>query len=485
MIKTFFTFLLLLSLLVDLFDLENDFFSTLLFGSLSVDSNITSTSLVFVKSVKLPITFMNLSCWIISKLSIAPTLFSVVITLALASLALYSLIHHFVLFPEQEDVKNAHDCPCSQIILNINNPVKPKPKTTPNLKRKSELDISTLPREESKRKRHRVDCSMDSCMNLEDLFKEHEPVFKPDIITPQRRLSYADAVGYANMEQKIPRNPTILNPYDFNLEFLFVESDNNSSENAIHLPELPTMHLEVDHGLENQQNPHPYFINLEELFKEVEPIHKPLSIATNNRRLSYAEAVGYEHMEQKVPRNPTLLNPYDFNLEFLFVEQLVINSSENNTEDLPLLLETEQTSDCDSHLMNLEYLFQEFKEESNPKRRLSYADAVGYANMEQKVPRNPTVLNPYDFNLEFLFVETSSENTRNFPLEIEPPSLKPERRLSYSEAVEFSIVNSNSFVNDDCTPKYETHAWNLKPTQQQDTFVFPNDGKFSSFLQRA
>jgi hypothetical protein len=106
----------------------------------------------------------NLSCWIISKISYAPTLFSVAISLAMALLALYSLIHHLVLSPEQADSTNAAGCPCAPI--KMNNQDTPKPKMIPSLKRKSESDISATRIEESKRKRHRIDYYMNYCFSM-------------------------------------------------------------------------------------------------------------------------------------------------------------------------------------------------------------------------------------------------------------------------------------------------------------------------------
>jgi len=90
----------------------------------------------------------------------------------------------------------------------------------------------------------------------------------------------------------------------------------------------------------------------------------PVAIMANafhyNPRLSYAEVVGYEHVEVRRARNPPPIG-FDVCLGDLFAEPTITESNVNNHESPKIQV----------------------------KRRLSYAEVVGYEHVEVRRARNP------------------------------------------------------------------------------------------------
>ena len=216
-------------------------------------------------------------------------------------------------------------------------------------------------------------------------------VLPADIIAPQKvpsdRISYADAVGYEFMETIKPRNPDVVG-YDVYLGDLFPEE-----EVHIELPDRNEVRVRKPSyadivGYEFMETKKPrnsatlgYDVYLGDLFpdEDIAPFIEDeviikLSTCTPVRKLSYADAVGYEFMETR----KAIVVCYDVFLGDLFKEEYI----EEMIDTWPI-----------------------------PKK-FSYADAVGYDQMETRRPLNPNSVG-YDVFLGDLFAENENREAKN------------------------------------------------------------------------
>jgi len=338
MIKSILTFFILLFLINDMFDLElTALWSTLLFSKLPAAAD--SSSVLFVKNVELPVSFMNFSCWIIAKLSQPVDIAFISVTLALAALSLCSLALIFMEKPLDYEE-------CDEAIIEMSH-------ISSLLVKKGADDAHSI------RTFSHVTCDIQACkqsliyhpyaVSLEDLFIES--VLQGTPVHPPRCLSYADDVGYDSMEKKGPL--LILNPYEINLELLFKEPD--------------------DHDYDNQSISQ---LREDEIKLQVPKLVVETAPTSILRRMSYADAVGYETMEQKLPRKSSILLPYEVDLTDLFNETVELDSNSMSSK---------------SHDVSVDHVFEEVVDKgkytidgSIPpiRRRMSYAEAVQYEFIE-------------------------------------------------------------------------------------------------------
>ena len=339
--NTFITFLLLLSIIFDNFDTcsLSSIISYLFPAVFSVPSVVVApiNYLIFVKTVPLPIGFMNF-LWVLFKPFMAvASVYQVLATGLLAVTAVSSLILCYYINKVDPVIAHAHQQDHNQ-------------SQASNAEEVTMMTISEV-----------VWC----VKKLSVPFDEPKPAQSPEeqstqtahvptscLITPvaqSRKLSYADAVGYDHMEVKQPRHPPTIG-YDVYLGDLFNEPEIQISQPVVPAPIVPA------------------------------------------RRMSYADAVGYAHMETRKPRNPPTVG-YDVYLADLFHEEETNPAAVVPVAPSPIII----------------------------TRRMSYADAVGYDHMEMPKSRHPHQIHSYDTFIADLFTEISDVCV-SAPLATEPQS---------------------------------------------------------------
>lgn len=264
----------------------------------------------------------------------------------------------------------------------------------------------------------------DSTKIPSESIKTSPPQLQPQTLI---RMSYADAVGYDFMEVKRPRHPQLFTGYDVGIAELFHEC---IEEPVVSSP--------------------PSTSNVNSIVDAV-AIH-------SNRRMSYADAVGYDFMEVKRPRRIQLFAGYDCDVSDLFKEpeshQVQNDPSLHSKKKDDLITDSVSTRNDPETPKALNIVTPPPQIE----RRMSYADAVGYAFTEIKSPCKQQVepikaapqaeLNSNSLEMPSKSQDPKIQNNNQTFYDVPKPQVIPNitqiphanlaspRRMSYSEAVE-------------------------------------------------
>jgi hypothetical protein len=365
--------------------------------------------LVFVKSVALPETFMRAAWFIISFLTVAPTVKTVAMTIFLAIIALFSLALHFLSFRIN---KLACFAPSSDLFVYM------KDISAINVICKTENDPS-------------VDAhnTIKSCIS--DATAANAKSLTP-VNEQQCKLSYADAVGYEHMEIRRPRNPNVVGYADVYLGDLFPDIEDTCSTQVdnstapackysfLSVKAKKAQNLLEEFALNDSFGSMANLFTIEEINEvgfcdpaiELDNLAPIIAAISHEmpRRLSYADAVGYSHMEEvKRPRNGNVIG-FDVDLSLLVPEEV-----DKNDINVPVI------------------------------RRMSYSEAFSFN------------YKPIQANSQHNDDTSFFEYTQKQPDILISSVVKPRRRLSYAEAV-------NSGVNDDTDiPHNLIEAMNQEP----------------------
>lgn len=498
-----FTFLILITLLNDIFEFHCDALFALTCSSAPVSTTVIPVvhiDLVFVQSVALDEAFMTVIWFLLSFLTVAPTIKSVAMTILLVLTVLLTLALYYISFPVNKLAslaKRLHQLVQSkETYTYINKAVADAsvPATTVLCYSAVSTGSDNI-------------SPYDVCLG--DLFNNKEPQAAPK----PRKLSYADAVGYDHMEVMLPSSTHFIG-FDVYLGHLFPEAVKDDDDDTCTAPPCNVS----DHEPEILG----YDVYLGDLFIETFQVPTQSIGYTQALKLplSYADAVGYEHMQVRRPRNPNVVGYANVYLGDLFPEiedhvaifepqpddavtedivpvrrysflSLKAKKAQELLEDFAFndsfgsmanLISVEEICDlgtCESVYQKIAVVDAVEKNSSEDAEqdtiaqsiemnesisgdqvqaivtlpKLSYADAVGYEFMEVKRPRYPAVVG-YEVDLSFLFYEeveviTAVALNDNLELDIAPktlsiasdvPASPSPRRQSYAKAVGYEHI---------------------------------------------
>ena len=266
--NAFITFLLFISFLNDLFEFScNDILAlscTAPAATVSSPAAATRSDLIFTKAVMFPEAFIKFAWSLISFILVAPSFKHVATALVLAAAAVLCLIFQF------------------SFKTTVEKPSEP---------------------------------SFEDAIEMVDISSSNTKTRKPSNCS--RSESVANRLKDINCLSTVKLGSYITSPYSVYVGYLFNEASKSSAlKNASPcLVYLGSLFSEEAKPV--KPSTAPYEVNLADLFDEATQC-----LAAPDRRISYADAVGYEKMEVRKPRNPDVIG-YDVYLgDLFFVEEL-------------------------------------------------------------------------------------------------------------------------------------------------------------------
>jgi hypothetical protein len=219
--NTLFTLFILITLLNDIFEFYcQDMFSSTCKASLApVSSSAAATELIFIKAVMLPEWFSKFAWFLLCRFTATTTVKAVAMTIVLASIATLALLYHIksksplsLEYSKSEDdfIEMIDISAVSHVTVNKNPFSHFSPDNEP-FKEKKTLLLPSAP--------------IKAVSYTGDLFPESYYVAP----APARRMSYSEAVGYANIVTKPPRHGHTIESYVY-LGDLFPEEAMNNTQ---------------------------------------------------------------------------------------------------------------------------------------------------------------------------------------------------------------------------------------------------------------
>jgi hypothetical protein len=223
--NTLFTFFILITLLNDIFEFycQDMFSSSTCKAPLApVSSSAAATELIFIKAVVLPEWFLKFASFLLCCFTATATVKAVAMTIVLASIATLALLYHIksktllsLEYSKSEDdfIEMIDISAVSHVTVNK----KPFSHFSPDNEPFKEKKTLLLPSAPIK--------AVSYTVNVGDLFPESYYV----VPAPARSMSYAEAVGYANVVTKPPRHGHTIESYAY-LGDLFPEEATNNTQ---------------------------------------------------------------------------------------------------------------------------------------------------------------------------------------------------------------------------------------------------------------
>lgn len=467
MMKLVFTFLLFVSLLNDIFEFNcEDAFaltcSTARVPTISVP--FVPLDLIFIKSVEFPETFMRTAWFLLSFLTAVPTVNSVAMTIIFALTALLTLTLNYLalrinkhakdvisfdeLIPmkpiEQANVPHSvittvtTDLPYTVYLGSLFS----EPKAQSQVLGYNEVYLGNLFRESD------VKTSLDVLsydVYLGDLFLEEIQVPLKAINSSDTRikarnpnvLGYAD-VYLGDLFHEGPDEPIITSPNEYipvrKYSFLSIKAkkaqqlleDFALNDSFGSMTDLFTVEALCEKDQEEAIDDHediPMFTNtlaaspsiLETAASKDPEVTVPAGVDLP-RKLSYADAVGYDHMEVKRPRNLEVIG-YDVDLSLLFPEEaveskLVVPFDKHTltaVDRVPVKILTRRMSYAEAVITGITGNLSDLFSQSNEPAEIQSEQDIPYRAInvklddKQKKASHPSKSNTIAFDVDFIW----------------------------------------------------------------------------------